>query len=513
MLLKAKDRIGINDLPRLDQYPVLIEKLLELPEAQARSKLRRLYLSDLYALIRYGLRRFDFDHPWLFARCREVQSDPDGVLDLWSRGHRKSSIITFGLTIQEIIINQNITIGIFSHTRPAAKSFLKQIKHELERNGHLKNVFSDVFYSEPKRESPKWSEDEGLVVRRTGNTRECTVEAWGLVDGQPIGKHFDLCIYDDIVTHESVSSPEMIAKTTDAWSLSLSLIAEGGRRRYIGTRYHQNDTWAEMLRRGGARARIHPATDDGTSSGNPVLFTRHELNETRRIQGVYNFASQYLLNPVADEAQGFKNEWVKYYDTCNMSSMVRWIIIDPANAKKKTSDYTAGWVIGFSEDGTAYVLDAVRDRLNLVERTALLFNWHRKYRPHGVGYEQYGMQADIQHINDMQEKDNYRFKIYVLRGQLSKVDRIRRMIPLFEQGTIYFPRSLYRTNYEKKTEDLILTFLEDEYKSFPVSRHDDMLDSLSRICDDDIQRQVPKPMGITIGNQKGMESESSLGWT
>ncbi|HTN72853.1 MAG TPA: Hint domain-containing protein, partial [Methylomirabilota bacterium] len=80
----------------------------------------------------------------------------------------------------------------------------------------------------------------GIIVKRKGNPKEATVEAWGLVDGQPTGRHFILRVYDDVVTRESVTTAEQVKKTTDAWELSLNLgVSEtrGGRERYIGTRY------------------------------------------------------------------------------------------------------------------------------------------------------------------------------------------------------------------------------------------------------------------------------------
>lgn len=173
--------------------------------------------NDLFFLLVYVLGRRDADNDWVFERCREVEQSPNGHLDLWARGHYKSTIITFALTIQDILRDPEITVGIFSHTRPIAKAFLRQIKREFETNTELQRLFSDILYERPATESPKWSEDEGIVVKRKGNPKESTVEAWGLVDGQPTSKHYRLRVYDDVVTRESVTTPEMMAKTTEAF--------------------------------------------------------------------------------------------------------------------------------------------------------------------------------------------------------------------------------------------------------------------------------------------------------
>ena len=59
-------------------------------------------------------------------------------IDLWARFHYKSSIITFAGVIQEVMCDPEITVAIFSVTRPIAAKFLHQIKEEFEQNLTLK---------------------------------------------------------------------------------------------------------------------------------------------------------------------------------------------------------------------------------------------------------------------------------------------------------------------------------------------------------------------------------------
>lgn len=469
-----------SSLPALSQYPALIAQVENLSLEKKTARLRKWCQSDLYFLIRYALKRYDIEHPWLFERCREVQAQPDGMLDLWAREHYKSTLITFGKTIQDILNDPEITVGIFSHTRPIAKGFLRQIKNEFETNKFLQNLFPDILYADPKKEAKKWSEDEGIQIKRKTNPNAATVEAWGLVDGQPTSKHYKLMVYDDVVTRESVSTPEMILKVTDAWGLSRNLATQGGKERYIGTRYHAADTYDEIIKRGSATVRIHTARENNV----PVLMSEELLAKKRRDMGPYIFACQMDQNPVSDAVQGFREEWIRKYQNVNAATMNKYLIVDPANAKRKQNDHTSFWVIGLGQDENYYALDIVRDRLNLSERTRLLFDLHRKWKPLGAGYEHYGMQADIQHITEVMERENYRFTITELGGAMPKVDRIRRLIPLFEQGRIWLPQTCFKTNYERKTEDLVSVFIEEEYKPFPVMRHDDMIDNLARLEDE-----------------------------
>lgn len=484
----------LRSLPRADaiRYWDEAEKLAR-AQGKPEQAVRSLAQADLFYLLVRCCGRVDMLNDFAFARCREVEASPNGHLDLWAREHFKSSIITFGLTIQDILKDPDVTFGIFSHTRPIAKAFLRQIMRELEANKILHAAFPDILWGEDTRAAPKWSEDDGIIVKRKSNPNEATIEAWGLVDGQPTSKHFKILLYDDVVVAGSVTTPEMIAKTMTEMERSYNLGTTPGIKRAAGTRWAFNDAYRTVIDRGTFIAREHPGRKGATEDGASVYWPEEIHFQKRRDMGAYTYAAQILLNPAADSAQGFKRDWLRHYSTINnLGQFNKYILVDAASSKKRSSDYTAMIVVGLGTDGNYYILDMVRDRLNLAERMNRLFDLHRKYKPTQVRFERYGMLSDIDAIRGRQEQENYRFDVVEVAGVTSKIDRVRRLIPLFEQGKVWLPKSLHVTDWQGQVVDLTRAFTEEEFVPFPVGIHDDMMDALSRICEPDLRLTWPK---------------------
>lgn len=416
---------------------------------------------DLFYLLTVLLGRVDLMKQWLFDRIREVQKSPDSHLDLWAREHGKSSIITFGLTIYDILNDPEITVGIFSHTRPVAKAFLRQIKLELERNDRLKDLYPHVCYQYPAKESPKWSEDDGIIVRRKKNPKEATVEAWGLVDGQPTGRHFRLRVYDDVVTRESVTTAEQIEKTTRAWELSDNLGVQpelGGKVRYIGTRYALYDTYSKMLARKIVTPRLYPATHNGRFDGRPVLFSEAEWKRRMDTQGRAMVAAQLLQNPMADEGASFLPQWLQSYEVRPRTLNI-YIMCDPSRGRSATSDATAISVVGVAAGGAKFLLDGVCHRMSLLDRWKHLRGFYHRWgntpgvQHVSVGYERFGAQSDDEYFREQMKIEFERtqnprsfFPIEELswprEGGSSKKERVERLEPDFRTGRFYLPANV-----------------------------------------------------------------------
>lgn len=522
--------------------------LWELYEHQYGPAVRReLGMVDRFFLLAVLLHRPDVLHPWLYARCREAELDPDGYLDLWAREHYKSTIITFAGIIQEIIRDPEITIVIFSHTKPVARKFLLQIKQELETNAELVSVYPDIFYADPKKESPKWSEEKGITVRRKSNPKEATLEGHGLVDGQPTGGHWRLRVYDDVVTLESVSTPEQVAKATAAWELSDNLGARGPngedpRAWHVGTRYSFADSYNDIMERGALKQRIYPATHNGLPDGVPVLLTESAWTQKKITQGPATIACQMLQNPAAGNEAMFRQDWLSFMDI-RPSTLNVYIMVDPASSKKKGSDNTAIAVVGVDSAMNFWLLDGYRHKMNLRERWLATKAMRKKWmtRPGvqmvKVGYEKYGMQSDIEYFQMEMERDGDIWEIvelnWVLEGSQSKNDRVQRLVPLFLQKKFHLAmlcvkddgtgkKVPFKTSAQQKMEQegkgfrvfepvkqrdhegnvysLNKGFL-DEYLFFPFSAKKDLIDAVARVFDMD-------PVAPVIIDQRMLEPET-----
>ena len=471
-------------LPKsIDEYPKLISSLANYSKEEQRVIMAELGRKDLFFFNVYILGRKDMFHPWYFERMRDVQERPYGRGFFWARGFCKTSIITHGFTIQQIMKDPETTICIVSWSRRAAIDIVKAIKSELESNELLKELYPDVLYENPETESPRWSDERGLIVRRKTNRREATIEGTGL-DTQLTGRHFSLLIYDDIVSVNNVTSNEVIENTTNALLTSFNLVSRDGKKIFIGTRYAVTDTWGYLIKNKIIEPDIRPATVDGSPDGEPVpIITKEQLEEKRREMSPYIFSCQMLLNPVADDERRFNPQLFQYYVKDSLDKMVKnvYITVDAANSKKKNSDYTAMAVLAVDSLENIYLVDLVKDKLNLDERKKKLFELVRKYRPLAVGYEKYALMTDIDYIRKAQEDENVRFPINELGGRLSKIDRVDAFVPKFQNRKFYLPESLDYVDYEGRNHDLI-DELKYEMINFPRG-HDDCIDAISRIVD------------------------------
>lgn len=210
----------------------------------------------------------------------------------------------------------------------------------------------------------------------------------------------------------------------------------------------------------------------------PEKLNQEALDQLRRSQGVYKFASQYLNQVLPDDEQDFKQAWIKNYDQLP-NNVYTFVFVDPAISLNDGADRTATVVVSVDSDQNWYVRHASAQRITATDTVRHLFKVFDEYRPAIVGVEDVAYQKALLHF--AHEEMQRRNKIIPIKGirrsniktdgskfaNNSKPFRIRSLVPRFEFGKIFLNQGL---------DDLLL-----EYKAFPRGAHDDILDALASI--------------------------------
>jgi predicted phage terminase large subunit-like protein len=317
------------------------------------------------------------------------------------------------------------------------------------------------------------------------------------IDGPITGRGADFLIIDDpFKSREDADSPTRRQAVKNFYrAVAYTRLSKQGSIIIFHTRWHTDDLIGWLLKEHGFEnwhVVNFPALDTTYDPAKPLYPSKHslaDLDRIRKVSGPREWSSLWLQTPVAGEGGEFKEADIQYYDRVQTAGMNLYLLVDPANEKKSTSDFTTMVVWGLAPDNNYYLLDAVRDRLDLTERAGKLIELHRKWSNPAagqrvvVGYEKYGKDSDIQAIQLIQEAQNYRFPIIPLGGPLKKEDRIRRLGPLLRENRLYLPRKLLRTTLQGEQIDLISYFIQEELLTFPAGTFDDLIDAAARITD------------------------------
>jgi len=513
-------------------------------EIKTHEDVRFLCRYHLFFLLGCVCKRLHLLKDWTEQRAIDCQKCPNGQLQLWPREHFKSSIWTFGRTIQDILTSHGdksdpflvsrplldqiytyfypdqplatpvkkfvqldkftfkdeVSVGIFSATRTLAQAFLKEIMLEFENNELLQALFPDILYKNPKKFSSSWSFTHGITVKRKTIRRECTIEAWGVLEGQPTSKHFTLCIFDDIVTEEIAKSLVLNQKLVERWENAFSLGSVEGAYRAQGTRKHYNDPYSQMIERDVFKEIKYFPWDE---KGNSVLMPEKVLQERRKSAGEMTWAAEYMQEPLKDSALGFNLNNIMYHNIESTTNLALHLICDPASSKKRHSDYTAMIVIGIDQDSNIILLDGIRDRLNPSERWGALFSLYRLFpNIKNIWYEAVGMNNDLFYFKEQMNKEGHFFdnKFIELKPKQRKQDRIVRLEPLIQQKKLFLPEKKLKVSVAKETYNLIDILLNEELSKFPFCPHDDLLDVLAYAA-----------MGIEEGTMKPLHFDDKSG--
>ncbi len=315
--------------------------------------------------------------------------------------------------------------------------------------------------------------------------------------GTATGEGGDFLIIDDPQNPNKINSKKYRQSTVDWFEqtfISRLNNKKTGAVVIIMQRLHEEDLCGYLLehkREQWDLLKLPAIYDRPVTFTEPYLITKepgsvlHEeredivaLNRLRIELGEYNFAAQYLQEPVPNKGCMVQKLWLKYFspqDKIEFSQIIQsW---DTAIKAKDDNDYSVGITIGVSNN-SYYLLDLQRVKLEYPELIIALQSFATKWNPQIILIEDKASgQSLVQSLKPL-----IRIPIIPIRPKFDKVTRFASNTPLFEAGKVFLDHSAsWRMS------------LEQELLSFPKSAHDDQVDSLSQALN---YLQQKKPVQI-----------------
>lgn len=372
------------------------------------------------------------------------------------RGFAKSTYFSFFYALFMCLEHPGVKIMLISATGDLASSWLNKIKTQIEVN---EKIFE--WYGE--QVGAKWTSEEihlknGSVIMAKGAGKQIR------------GFRPNIIIGDDLETDEMVVSKEQRDKFDHwFWTSLLGTLPSTGQVIVVGTILHPESFLAELIKkpREGWEKRLYSAEkDDGTALW-PDEWPLEKLAQRKAEMGSYEYAQEYMNDPIPDTLRTFQEKWFQYFDQ-EPQGCVYFTTVDPAISIKDTADYTGIVTCAIDPDGNIYVVEVINKRFLPSEIIDTMFQVYSRWKPQVIGIETVGYQKKLKY--DMEEERKSR-KLYPVLRELDSAGRrkqlrIEALQPFFEAKKIFL----------KEDQEVLKTQL----LRFPSTRcKDDLIDALA----------------------------------
>lgn len=475
-------------------------------------------------------------------------------LEMYPRGHFKSSVLTIGYSTWRIVRNPEIRIQINNAVEKLAIAFAHTIQKQFgqikDADGNIKPLnpklaylFSEFLLSPTKRAASSFE----CPAADTLWKKEPTVEA-SAVGSEQTGNHFDLIVNDDLVTKKCVQSDSTNQSVKDFFSGQSPILdppsdqswVEQTARLTIGTHYGENDLYSEMqnntgdladddfvFRKLGLKYKRRDRTFNPRATFGAYIFptlwnAKREKSERARMSkqpgGLFMFFSQYYNETKNRSNVRFDRsmfERIKRSDQRlrNLRNWRQYLIVDPATTKEYYSDPAALIDLRVSPKNQWLIAGIINQQMNSDELVQLIYR---------IAARENGQQKDIYKMifesRGLQKTYLTALKYY---GQLpredypnglslppidtpnrknteSKEDYIDMLLPMYREGQIWHLDGI--PNLDAYESQLL------SHRNNP--RFDDMMDAVAFACgkvqppwgDDVVEDEEENSDGLGMGD-------------
>ena len=420
-----------------------------------------------------------------------VTSDSKNKLILMSRYSFKSCVCTVAYSLWRLAKNYDLRILIYSDAASKAETFLLDIKNHIE--GKVgKSRFREIFGAwEVDSKKEPYNLSRIVIAFRQNASKEPSIDTAGQ-DTSKIAYHYDIIIFDDIVSDLNTTTKAQMDKTANCYKKALSLLIPGGEIIIVGTRWHFGDLYGRIIAENKKTNYFKIIIKDAEEKNKKeelifadIGLTREFLDNQKSKQGTYLYSCLYRNNPVDDDSAIFKERDFEFYGGIKPDDLYITGILDPAGEGKDKNGLT---VVGTDYQMVMNILKAIAADWTPSEIIDNIIKIHYEVRFKIFGLEtiffrnmlktELERRIRIEHENNPTKFPLFHIEEFdsASRHGKSKFTRIMGLQPYHERGAIRFPGEKFEL-LEDGFSDLAHQMLEFTPSHMPEPN--DLIDSLA----------------------------------
>lgn len=371
--------------------------------------------------------------------------------------HTKSETVTIRYSAWTLLRRPQTRIILGCYSQYLANKFSRTVRRIARASG--------VEFNPERRAVQEWETAQGGGLRAAG------------VGAGVTGTGANLIIIDDpIKSRKEANSATYRENLKDWYANDIYTRQEPGCAIVvIQTRWHEDDLSGWLLdeaRHGGEQWEVVnlPALAEandplGRAPGEALCPERYDTDALERIKQTLknDFYALYQQRPQPQEGSIFKADWLHYADgeLPPFANVVQaW---DTAMKTGQDNDYSACVTAGITANGTAYVLNVYRARLEMPDLIKQMQRLADEYDPNVVLVED--KQSGTSVVQTLRRQVS--LPIVAQPASSDKVERANQVTPYFESGKVLLTRGAWNSDFA------------DELLSFPSAKHDDQVDALA----------------------------------
>ena len=276
----------------------------------------------------------EFHKPMLDEMDEERASGEDRTLDLWPRGHYKTTV-EIGQIIQDILIDPNDTILVCHAVDDEVQKIVQECGTHFLKNKRLRALRPEIM---PHPSNKRFLKMNQFTVKREKYDRQPTLLGKS-TNSEITGAHVNRVYPDDIVGRNTIEDSGLPKVKRWFKTTVMPVLNPGGTIRAKATRWDPDDVSADWLKSKHWKCRVRAAREtDGKPDykGKPVLFTNKELKLRLEEMGASDFAFQMMNDASPAGEKPWNASECEHFMTLKELANVKrtvFVLSDPAPAK------------------------------------------------------------------------------------------------------------------------------------------------------------------------------------